>query len=149
MSTVAWKVVTVMEFEGRSRISMQLNMAPLIDVVLLLLIFFMLTSTYLVAEAIDLELPFSDKARPVGEQDIVVTMALDGSLKISGEPVAREDFVARLRALLTDPENQTITFKTDAVETVEDMIGLMDDIREAGGVRVLIGTQSNTPPPGQ
>ena len=76
-----------MEFEGRSRISMQLNMMPLIDVVLLLLIFFMLTSTYLVAEAIDLELPFSDRARPVEEQDIVVTMALDGSLKVSGEVV--------------------------------------------------------------
>lgn len=136
-----------MEFEGRSRISMQLNMMPLIDVVLLLLIFFMLTSTYLVAEAIDLELPFSDRARPVEEQDIVVILALDGSLQISGEPVAREDFVARLRALLTDPESQTITLKTDAVETVEDMIGLMDDIREAGGVRVLIGTQSNRPPP--
>jgi len=136
-----------MEFEGRARINMQLNMAPLIDVVLLLLIFFMLTSTYLVAEAIDLELPFSDTARPVEEQDVVVVLSLDGTITVNGEEVERNALVDRLDALIVNPEIQTITLKTEAAESVEDMIGVMDDIREAGGERVLIATQSTDPPP--
>lgn len=136
-----------MEFEGRSRINMQLNMAPLIDVVLLLLIFFMLTSTYLVAEAIDLELPFSESARPVEEQDVVVVLALDGTVRVGDVTVARDELVAYLKERITDPETQTITLKTEAEESVEDMIGVMDDIRTAGGTRVLIATQSTTPPP--
>ena len=135
-----------MEFEGRSRITSQLNMAPLIDVVLLLLIFFMLTSTYLVAEAIDLELPFSKSARPVSEQDVVVVLSLNGTVRVNEETIAREDLVAHLSKLITDPEAQTITLKTEANESVEDMIGVMDDIRTAGGQRVLIATQSTTPP---
>lgn len=135
-----------MEFEGRSRINMQLEMAPLIDVVFLLLIFFMLTSTFLVAEAIDLELPFSESARPVDEEDIVIVLTIDGTLTLNGDAVAPDELVPRLKALITDAEIQTITLKTEASESVEDMIGVMDDIRAAGGLRVLIATQSNTPP---
>jgi biopolymer transport protein ExbD len=135
-----------MEFEGRARITSLLNMAPLIDVVLLLLIFFMLTSTYLVAEAIDLELPFSKSARPVSEQDVVVVLSLDGTVRVNDETIAREDLVAHLTELITNPEEQTITLKTQAEESVEDMIGVMDDIRTAGGQRVLIATQSDMPP---
>lgn len=134
-----------MEFEGRSRISLQLNLTPMIDVVLLLLIFFMLTSTYLVAEAIDLELPFSNSSRSVQEQDIVIVLALDGSVTVSGQPVPRDALVSRLRALIVNPLEQMITLKTEAEEAVQEMISVMDDIREAGGQRVLIATQGAKP----
>jgi len=136
-----------MEFEGRARISLQLNMAPLIDVVLLLLIFFMLTSTYLVAEAIDLQLPFSDSARSVEEQDIVLVLTRENTVTVNERVVDRGELVVHLRGLITDPETQIITLKTEKDESVEDMIGVMDDIREAGGQKVLIATQSTTPPP--
>lgn len=135
-----------MEFEGRSRISLQLNMAPLIDVVLLLLIFFMLTSTYLVAEAIDLQLPFSDTARPVEEQDIVVVLTRNNTITVNDREVPGSELVGHLRGMITDPEQQIITLKTEKDESVEDMIGVMDDIREAGGQKVLIATQSTLPP---
>ena len=135
-----------MEFEGRARINMQLNMMPLLDVMLLLLIFFMLTSTYLVAEAIDLQLPFSDSARPVDEQDIVVVLTRDDTITVNERVVVRTELVAYLRGLITDPEQQIITLKTEKDESVESMIGVMDDIREAGGQKVLIATQSTAPP---
>ena len=93
-----------MEFEGRSKISLNLNLAPLIDVVLLLLIFFMLTSSYIVAEAIDLELPKSDTARPVDEADIVVTLHEDGSILVSGQPVSRDALKKFLETAITNPE---------------------------------------------
>jgi len=135
-----------MEFEGRARISMQLNMMPLLDVMLLLLIFFMLTSTYLVAEAIDLQLPFSETARPVEEQDIVIVLTRDNAVTVNQRLIDRGELVEHLRGLITDPEQQIITLKTEKDESVEDMIGVMDDIREAGGQKVLIATQSTTPP---
>ena len=130
-----------MEFEGRSKISLNLNLAPLIDVVLLLLIFFMLTSSYIVAEAIDLELPKSDTARPVDEADIVVTLHDDGSVLVSGQPVSRDALKAHLESVITNPEQQTITLKTASEESVQDMIDLMDLIRSAGARKVLIATQ--------
>lgn len=135
-----------MEFEGRSRISLQLSLTPMIDVVLLLLIFFMLTSTYLVAEAIDLELPFSNSSRAVQEHDVVVVLALDGTVTVSGQAVARDQLVDHLESVIVSPLEQMITLKTEAEENVQDMISVMDDIRAAGGQRVLIATQGAQPP---
>lgn len=130
-----------MEFEGRSRISMHLNMAPLIDVVLLLLIFFMLTSSYMVAEAIDLELPFSESSRAADDGDITVLLSMDGTLAVNGERTATDALQQVVSSLLVDPSNQTVTLKTDADESVQAMIDVMDLIRAAGGQRVLIATQ--------
>ena len=135
-----------MEFEGRSRISLELNLAPLIDVVLLLLIFFMLTSSYMVAEAIDLELPFSESSRLIEDgYDIIVTLEEDGSIYVNSEAIARADLVKTLEQLLVTPDTQTITLKTDSDESVQDMIDLMDMIRAAGGQKVLIATQGAKP----
>jgi len=129
-----------MEFEGRARISQHLNMAPLIDVVFLLLIFFMLTSTFLDSDVIDLELPSSSSARPAQEQDIVVLLGLDGALAVNGEFVERDQLTDKLRALLLAPDEQVITLKTDAEESVQDMLELMDAIRDAGGQKILMAT---------
>lgn len=134
-----------MEFEGRSRISLQLNMAPLIDVMLLLLIFFMLTSTYMVAEAIDLELPFSNSSRESDATDITVSLSGDGVISVNGRTVLRADLRATVSELLPDPQRQTITLETDSEETVQAMIDVMDILREAGGVKVLIATQGEKP----
>ena len=130
-----------MEFEGRSRISLHLNMAPLMDVILLLLIFFMLTNTYMVAEAIDLDLPFSSSSRPVEVTDLTVYLDADGLVYVNEEMIGRDGLRAKLEALIVDPNNQTITLKTDAEESVQDMIEVMDIIRTAGGIRVLIATE--------
>ncbi len=64
-----------MEFEGRSRIHAHLDIAPLIDIVFLLLVFFMLTSTFMVPEAIELELPESSSAS--ARETTPITVVLD------------------------------------------------------------------------
>ena len=64
-----------MEFEGRARIRTQLDVTPLIDVVFLLLIFFLLTSTYITRESIELNLPSSDTAVARDDAPVVVTDA--------------------------------------------------------------------------
>jgi len=134
-----------MEFEGRTRMSLNLNMAPLIDVVFLLLIFFMLTSSYIVADAIDLELPFSSSSRTVDDQDIVVSLHLDGAIFINNDEVLRKDLTEKLSAMISNPDKQTLTLKTASEENVQDMIDLMDLIRAAGGTRILIATQGSKP----
>jgi biopolymer transport protein ExbD/biopolymer transport protein TolR len=130
-----------MEFEGRSRITQQLSMAPLMDVMLLLLVFFMLTSTFLAADVIDLELPRSSSSRPVNDLDIVVLLSADGRLAVNGEFIEMDELQARLRELLVEPVQQLVTLKTDSEESVQDMLSVMDIIREAGGQKVFLATE--------
>ena len=80
------------------------------------------------------------------EQDIVIVLTRNNTITVNERVVERGDLVGHLRGIISDPETQLITLKTEKDESVEDMIGVMDDIREAGGQKVLIATQSTTPP---
>ena len=129
-----------MEFEGRARISHHLNIAPLVDVVLLLLVFFMLTSTFLVTDIIDLELPDSSKARPAQDTDIVILLGTDGRVAVNGTLIERDELQSHLVGVIVSPATQLVTLKTDAEESVQDMIEIMDTIRAAGAERIYLAT---------
>lgn len=129
-----------MEFEGRRRIRTHLDMAPLIDVVFLLLIFFMLTSTFLVQEAIDLDLPEAATGELTEEQQLVVTLDREGAVTVNGDPVGIDDLQDVIGRLLDAPE-QRITLRTDEAAPVRDMVRVMDEIRAAGGRNIALSTE--------
>jgi biopolymer transport protein ExbD len=130
-----------MEFEGRSRIEGDLDMAPLIDVVLLLLIFFMLTSTFLVPEAIKLELPTASSAQAAEKTPIVVLLGRDGEIVVNGTEVSLAALQDEIRSLLRSDTDQTVTLKADAQVAVQEMLEVMDEIRAAGGRSIALSTR--------
>lgn len=130
-----------MEFEGRAPIGQQLNMAPLIDVVLLLLIFFMLTSTFYTAQAIELQLPSASTSTPTDDQPVVVALSKAGEITVNGSVVAMDVLIEILRPLLSTTEKPAVTLKTEATTSVQQMLDVMDAVRAAGGQRVAIATE--------
>ncbi len=134
-----------MVFEGRSRIRTQLDMAPLIDVVFLLLIFFMLTSTFLVPEAIDLSLPQSKSAVVSDSPSISLTLDHLGVLNLNGDRVALKDLRAALAPLLKTDGSLTVALKSDARTAVQQLIEVMDEVRAAGGNNIALFTTPAVP----
>ena len=130
----------VMEFEGRARIHSHLDIAPLIDIVFLLLVFFMLTSTFLVPEAIELELPESSSAEPVETTPVTVSLDDQGRLALNGEPIERERLRPALEALLKRDADAPVTLKSDARTELQELLEIMDEIRAAGGDSVALAT---------
>ena len=130
-----------MEFEGRAPIKQQLGIAPLIDVMLLLLVFFMLTSTFYTSEAVDLQLPDSNSAVVADELPLVVTVAKDGSIQLNGTSVSLEDLQSRLSRQFADDPERAVTLKTDAELSVQIMVHVMDGIRNAGGKKISLATE--------
>jgi len=129
-----------MDFEGRARIHSHLDIAPLIDIVFLLLVFFMLTSTFMVPEAIELELPESKSARAVDTTPIIVSLNKTGQLALNGESVLLEQLQPRIEALLKKDTDAAITLKSDAHTEVQQLLKVMDEIRAAGGTNVALAT---------
>ncbi len=129
-----------MEFEGRSRIKSHLDMAPLIDVVFLLLVFFMLTSTFLVPEAIELELPESQTAEAREQTPIVVASDAQGRLYLNDQPVELAQLAEALRPLLADDPQQTVTLRSDQQTPLARLLKIMDQIRAAGGSNIALAT---------
>lgn len=136
-----------MRFEGRSRISTRLDMAPLIDVVFLLLIFFLLTSTYSEPRAIELELPEAESAATAPELPLVVSLAADGTLYIDDEPLAAGDNDA-LRAAISEAlagrRERALTLEADAGARYERVVEILDTAGRAGAEGVALATR----PPG-
>ncbi len=130
-----------MEFEGRSRISSTLGIAPLIDVMMILLIFFMLTTTFLLPEAIELNLPSSSTAVAVEDLPLVVLLDAEGNVALGDETMSREELTERMTALLVDPETQVVSLKTDEEVSVQHMLEIMDLLRTAGWRNVSLATE--------
>ncbi len=129
-----------MEFEGRARIHSHLDIAPLIDIVFLLLVFFMLTSTFLVPEAIELELPKSATATITEVTPITVALNASGELALNGKALALDQLRAAIEPLITENSGVTITLKSDAQTEVQQLLQVMDEIRSAGGHDVALAT---------
>ncbi len=129
-----------MEFEGRARIHSHLDIAPLIDIVFLLLVFFMLTSTFLVPEAIELELPESATATITEVTPITVALNASGELALNGKALALDQLRAAIEPLIAENSDATITLKSDAQTEVQQLLQVMDEIRSAGGHDVALAT---------
>lgn len=130
-----------MEFEGRARIHSHLDIAPLIDIVFLLLVFFMLTSTFLVPEAIELELPESASATVTEITPITVALDSSGELALNGEPIQLDGLRSAIEPLIADNSDVAITLKSDAHTNVQQLLEVMDEIRAAGGSNVALATK--------
>ncbi len=129
-----------MEFEGRARIHSHLDIAPLIDIVFLLLVFFMLTSTFLVPEAIELELPESTSATITEITPITVALNATGDLTLNGEVIQLDKLREAIEPLIAENIDVAITLKSDARSEVQQLLKVMDEIRAAGGRNIALAT---------
>ncbi len=130
-----------MEFEGRSRIRAHLDIAPLIDIVFLLLVFFMLTSTFLIPEAIELELPESGSAASAPVSSITVAIDARGEISLNGEPLPLEALRGALEPLIEAAPESPVILKGDARARLQPLLKVMDEIRAAGGEAVALATR--------
>jgi biopolymer transport protein ExbD len=129
-----------MEFEGRARIRTQLDVTPLIDVVFLLLIFFLLTSTYITRESIELSLPTSDTAVVQEEMPLVVALDRENRLYVGDRIVSAVELEAALSSSLSGRNRKAVTLKADRRVELQALLDVVDRIRSAGATELSLAT---------
>ena len=121
-----------MEFSRRQRSRQELNVAPLIDVVFLLLIFFMLASTFIEPNAVDIRLS-GGNAETVNTADpLVVEVIPDGSVRLNGLRLSFEQLTVEVAARIKGDPSRVITIMAGADIPVQTLIQVMDQVRSAG-----------------
>ena len=123
-----------------------MNLAPMIDVVFLLLIFFMVSTTFVQKEKeMGLELPQAESGdeAEITPDEIVINLMRDGRILISGDELDRSALIEALtRVARRDPETP-VTIRGDKEVFHEHVVGVMDACRIAGlsnlGVMTLDG----------
>lgn len=107
------------------------DLTPLIDMVFLLLIFFLLTSS-LINRSVPVDPPRSDQGQASRRQELVVTIAGDGSLSLNGEPVSEGGLVAALRALPGGAGGRELFIQADRSVAFQRVVDVMDLAGRAG-----------------
>ncbi len=119
-----------MEFE-RKRYHIHLDIAPLVDVVLNLLLFFMLTSHLVGEPAIRVRLPDSTTAEPTEEISRVITITKNGDLYFMDKRVDLKNLRAAIQKSLPEGEKGFLRIKADKEVDVGLLVRVIDEVRLA------------------
>jgi biopolymer transport protein ExbD len=121
-----------MQFRRAKKPSTALDMGPLIDCVLQLLIFFMLSSTFM-SPKVRIELPQATASDGATKPDsIVVTAGLDGRVFVNQDAVAIEGLEPVLRPLIDQSPTKAVIFRGDQAIPYGTFIQVIDAARRAG-----------------
>ena len=118
-------------FSRPKRLTTSIDMAPLIDVVFLLLIFFMLTSSFTLP-SLQITLPPAQGQADPTPEIIMVTVDAQGSITLQGSPVSLALFDEKLRALSQGQTDRKIHFRGDQKMNYGLFVELMDRARQIG-----------------
>jgi len=121
---------------------MVLNLTPLIDIVFLLLVFFMLTAHFIEDEAIAIDLPEAQHSAASEDDGFVeITMASDGKLLVDGHITSLETLEETLKGALHAPEKRFVRLKGDHAAQFGLGVKIIDAARAAGAESLDILTE--------
>jgi biopolymer transport protein ExbD/biopolymer transport protein TolR len=126
---------------GQTRSSLaEINITPLVDVVLVLLVIFMITAPVL-QSGIEVSVPKTRTVKEITEQRMVVTIDHDQKIFLGDQPVNVHELPQKLRQAGTDPEHQVIYLRADQTVPFGAFATVMDAVKQAGITNVSIVTQ--------
>lgn len=119
----------------------RLDVAPLVDVVLLLLIFFMLTSSFITPSGLRVDLPSASAVEPQDRDHLTVVISEDSEIFIEEQPVPLEDLQDRLAASLAAFPGRTLILKADRGSRHGTVVRVMSLARDLGWEKMAIAAQ--------
>lgn len=136
-----------MGLKRRIRVKPEFSLAAMIDVIFLLLMFFMLTSNFVTPNALNLQLP-SSTSKSMASSALSVSVKADGTFYIDTKGIAKDRLEAALRSRVTasgKPASETtITVAADKAATVDDVVFILD-IANRLKVKTILATNPNPP----
>jgi biopolymer transport protein ExbD len=136
-----------MNFRPRSRDEPEINLIPFIDVLLVVLIFLMLSTTYSKFTELQLKLPVADTdAQRDYPKELLVTVSSDGAYTVNRAPLAGRSLEILASALLDGAKagkDTVIIISADASAKHQAVVTVMEAARRAGLTQITFATQSS------
>ena len=130
-----------MALKSRNKVSPNFNMSSMTDIVFLLLIFFMLTSTLVSPNALKLLLPNS-KAKTLEKQTISISINKELDFYINENQVIENNLENELKAILAAQEEPAIILHADKTVDIEHVVKVMD-IAYRNKYKIVLATKPN------
>jgi len=129
--------------KGRTRGATEVNMTPLIDIVFQLLIFFLITTTFVQNPGIEVSLPKASSAPVTTETEmVIVAVTKDGGIIHEGKLVSVTELEARLKEHHRQRANATVIVQADTDTPHGNVVQVMDIARSIGFAQLAIATEA-------
>jgi len=128
-------------FKKKPRYGVQVPLTSLIDIVFLLLVYFLLTTNFMVDEGIKIKLPQAKASAPQTEQEITVYVDREGKAYLGNEEVSLDRLFERLRAMIGGRENRLVVIRADREVILNKAVKVMDMAKAAGAGRISLATE--------
>ena len=135
-----------MNFRARQKDEPEINLIPFIDVLLVVLIFLMLSTTYSKFTEMQLRLPVADvEAQRDYPKEVIVAVSADGRYSINKTPLpdrSVEAVAAALGTAASGSKDSVVIISADASAAHQSVITVMEGARRAGLMQITFATQS-------
>lgn len=132
---------TTSSSNGRTQTALaDINITPLVDVVLVLLIIFMVTAPIL-QSGIEVSVPKTRTVKEITEEHVVITINKDQRVFLGNDAVNINQIAAKLRQKIRDPRNQSIFIRADENVPFGAFATVMDSVKQSGITNISIVTQ--------
>tara|TARA_R110002033_G_scaffold48983_1_gene95417 strand:+ start:491 stop:883 length:393 start_codon:yes stop_codon:yes gene_type:complete len=128
-----------MNLRGRNKVSAEFNMSSMTDIVFLLLIFFMLTSTMVTTNALDLVLPKA-KGKTDSNKNIAVSINKKLEFFIDKEAVPENELEAKLLSLMSADKDKAIILRAEEGVPIEKAVSVLD-IANRNQIKVVLAVR--------
>jgi biopolymer transport protein ExbD len=131
---------------GRSHDEPEINLIPLIDVLLVIIIFLMLTTTYAKFSGLEINLPTADSSKPAEQpNEVSVAVTATGQVLVNKSPLATADVKSiseALRRAAGEAKEPVIVINADAKATHQSVVDIMQAAQTAGYPHISFATQA-------
>lgn len=130
---------------GRRHEDLEMNLVPLIDVLLVIIIFLVVSATFSRVSELQINLPTAEANAPQ-DKPVIITVGVDASGRyvVNDKDVAErtvEGLVQSLRKAAGDGKEPTIVINADANSTHQSVVNVMEAARQAGYTHITFATQ--------
>jgi biopolymer transport protein ExbD len=133
--------VIAVQFSVKKKRRVIINITSLIDVLFLLLIFFMVTSTFLEQPGMRLDLPSARSAEVSRVENLVLYIGAEGEIVFNDRVVAIDSLALAITDAVPLAEEKTLVLKADKTVQYGTVITVMDIAKQAGLEKLIVGTR--------
>ena len=130
-----------MRIHDKPKRKVQINVTSLIDVLFILLIFFMVSSTFLEQPGMKLELPKAKSAQVEQIDNLIIYVDRRMQIFLNDKPVAVDRLENQLRETIADNESPTLVLRADKTVPHGLVVTIMDLAKQVGVKRLVVGTE--------
>ncbi len=125
------------------RYQIESPLTSLIDIVFMLLIYFMLTTNFMVDEGIKIKLPQAKAAAPQTQQEITVYVDREGSVYLENKQIPQDKLFKKLKEMIGGQQDRLVVVKADRSVILNKAVKVMDTAKAAGAARLCLATEKD------